>query len=174
LDKILDNRLRNFIDLNKSLDDRQFGYRKDRSITGAVQTLRGIVETYSPRNIIGVLTLDIKNAFNSAPWEAILKAMLEKSIPNFLCHIIGSYLDIRSLQYRLDDKQTTQLIPSGVPQSSVLGPTLWNLMYNGLLKNRLPAGISFLAFADDVALVAVARDSILLGNSLSEAAELAP
>lgn len=46
-------------------------------------------------------------------------------------------------------------------------------MYDGLLKNRLPAGVSFLVFAGDVALIAVAKDTILLGNALSEAADTA-
>lgn len=71
----------------------------------------------------------------------------------------------------MDDKQTAQSVSSGVPQGSVLGPTLCNVLYDGFLKNHLPTGVSFLAFADDVALVAVAKDTILLGNSLSEAAE---
>jgi len=106
LEKIIDNRLRNFLELNNGLDDRQFGFRKGRSATDAVHTLRGIVEANSPRNKIGVLTLDIRNAFNSAPLEAILKALQEKSIPIYLCRIIGSYLDNRSLLSRLDDKQT--------------------------------------------------------------------
>jgi len=93
LEKVIDNRLRTFLESNNGLDERQFGFRKGRSTTDAVHTLRGIVEANSPRNKIGVLTLDIRNAFNSAPWEAILKALLEKSIPSYLCRIIGSYLD---------------------------------------------------------------------------------
>jgi hypothetical protein len=135
-------------------------------------TLRTISEASSPRHKIGVLTLDIKNAFNSAPWAAILKALQEKSIPSYICRIIGSYLENRTLLLRLDVKQNAQPISSGVPQGSVLGPTLWNVLYDGLLRNSLPDGVSFLAFADDVALVAVAKDSILLGTALSKAAEI--
>lgn len=171
LKKIIDHRLRNFLEVNNGLDERQFGFRKGRSTTNAIHTLRSIVEDNSPRKKIRVLTLDTRNAFNSAPWETILKALLEKSIPSYLCRIIGSYLDNRSLLYRTDDKQIAQPISSGVPQGSVLGTTLWNTLYDGILKNRLPAGVSFLAFADDVALVAVAKDTILLGNALSETAE---
>jgi len=45
------------------------------------------------------------------------------------------------------------------------------MLYDVLLKNHLPAGMSFPAFANDVALVAVAKDSILLGDALSKADE---
>lgn len=61
-------------------------------------------------------------------------------------------------------------VTCGVPQGLVIGPTLWNVLYNGLLRTRLPAGVEYLEFADDVALVARARDSIQLEQLLSSSA----
>lgn len=49
---------------------------------------------------------------------------------------------------------------------------MWNVLYDGLLRNHLPARVSFLAFANDVALVTVARYSIALGNLLTTSAEI--
>lgn len=172
LEKILDNRLRKFLEDNNHIDQRQYGFRKGLSTTDAVRTLINIVETNGPKKKIGVLTLDIKNAFNSAPWKAILEALQAIDTPEYLCRLIGSYLEDRELLINLSGNLKREELSSGVPQGSVLGPTLWNVLYNGLLRNRLPIGVSFLAFADDVALVAEAKDSIALGHLLSKSAEI--
>jgi len=41
----------------------------------------------------------------------------------------------------------------GIPQDSVLGPTLWNLGYDSILRLKLPVGCSALYYADDTLLV---------------------
>lgn len=171
LEKIIDNRLRTFLEANIGLDQRQYGFRKGRSTTDAINTLREIIKNSGPKKKIGVLTLDIKNAFNSAPWKAIMEAMQHKDVPMYICRIIGSYLENRTLLVNSGGSEKTVELSSGVPQGSVLGPTLWNIMYEGLLQNRLPVGASFLAFADVVAVVAVANNTLLLSNILTAVAE---
>lgn len=64
-----------------------------------------------------------------------------------------SYLQDWKLLVNGNEPKVVEL-SSGVPQGSVLGPTLWNVLYDSLLRIRLPLGVSFLAFADDVAIVA--------------------
>jgi len=44
LEKILDTRLRNYLDQNNGLDERHFGFHKGKSTTDAVHTLRAISE----------------------------------------------------------------------------------------------------------------------------------
>ena len=52
------------------------------------------------------------------------------------------------------EEEVMRRIYIGVPQASVMGPLLWNLVYNGLLK-ALDAfkDVNAVAFADDLALI---------------------
>lgn len=46
---------------------------------------------------------------------------------------------------------------AGVSQGSVLGPTLWNRAYDGVLRLEMPPGVRMIAYADDLALLVMAR-----------------
>jgi len=42
----------------------------------------------------------------------------------------------------------------GVPQGSVLGPTLWNVGYDGVLQGFFPPGLGLVCYADDTLVLA--------------------
>ena len=44
-----------------------------------------------------------------------------------------------------------------VPQGSVLGPTLWNIYYCGVLRIPVPDGVTLIGYVDDLAVVVEAR-----------------
>ena len=47
---------------------------------------------------------------------------------------------------------------AGIAQGSVLGPDLWYVFYDGLLRVHLPEGVSLIGYVDDVALTITGRD----------------
>lgn len=88
-----------------------------------------------------------------------------------------SYLSDREVNYEGKVWPTT----CGVPQDSVLGPLLWNLMYDGLLGVDTGGNVdgksstSLVAFADDVAVVATGLTTSILeevtNNALAKVAD---
>ena len=40
---------------------------------------------------------------------------------------------------------------------SVLGPLLWNIMYDGVLRLQLPTGTTIVGFADEITIISVAK-----------------
>lgn len=119
---------------------------------------------------VGMLTVDVKNAFNSAPWHLILEALRVKNVPEYLQSIINTYLTERKINVALPDGGSCcSAVWRGVPQGSVLGPDLWNVLYDGLLSIPLPRDVEIVAFADDIALVATAQVPFLLEERLEEA-----
>lgn len=70
------------------------------------------------------------------------------------------------------DKGETVSVFAGVPQGLILGPTLWNITYNGVLDLDWPVGVKAVGFADDLALVARADTSAELKRRMERSLAL--
>lgn len=94
--------------------------------------------------------MDVKNAFNSLPWGVIRRALRRLQCPKWLYDIIDSYLSDRAFFYhRGDGSRVTKSVWRGVLQGSVLGPFLWLVTYDEVLRVGLPDNCKVIGFADD-------------------------
>ena len=78
-------------------------------------------------------------------------------VPRYLEDLIRNYFQERVLLYSSDKSDVRYNITGGVPQVSVLGPLLWNVMYDGILRLNLSANRKTIGFADDMAIVLVGK-----------------
>lgn len=139
LEKIMDIRLKAICEAKQLLTCNQYGFRGGRSTVDAIELVMQIVGVgLRTKTMVGVLMLDIRNAFNSAPWHMILTAMRSKGVPGYLCRLLDSYIDGRLLAYDAGERTVSRELTAGVPQGSVLGPTLWNFLYDGFLRLQIP------------------------------------
>jgi len=103
-----------------------------------------------------------------------MEAAKSKDISPGLLGILGDYLSDHAVLVSSSSGSSsfTHNVTCGVPQGSVLGPDLWNLLYDDLLRIRMPEGVHLLAFADDVAVLATYQIPFVLEEMLEEAFRL--
>lgn len=166
-EKILARRLTHYLEATEALENAQYGFRGKKSTIDAIRKLQTIVEDNNVKGrVVGMLALDMSNTFNSAPWSKLTHALREMDVPKYLQDIVGAYLSNRKVVYNLRGDAKEFTVERVVPQGSVLGPCLWNVM---LLQLPLQRGVEIIAFADDVAIVTTAEHSIMLEGKLKNA-----
>lgn len=142
------------------LSNDQFGFRQARSTVDAILRVRSLSDqVVSQGGKMLAVSLDIVNAFNSLPWRAIGEALVFHRVPPYLQRIVGAYLRDRWVQYvGRDGTRYQREVYCGVPQGSVLGPLLWNLAYDAVLRVDLPVGLHVVCYADDTLVLAGGDD----------------
>lgn len=150
------------------LVDTQYGFRKGCSTVDTILRVRSILdEALRLGKIALAISLDIVNAFNSLPFQAIRQALVEHQIPTYLRKVVEDYLHNRTIQFPGRDSVTREWkVSCGVPQGSVLGPLLWILAYDKVLRAKLPVGVHVVCYADDTFIIAT-------GNNFGETIRLA-
>lgn len=83
-----------------------------------------------------------------------MDAAERKGISHYLLNLLKDYLTNRYITFGSEKVE----ISRGVSQGSILGPLLWIVAYDGVLELQLPQGATFVAYADDLALMVDATD----------------
>lgn len=106
-----------------------------------------------------MLLLDIEKAFDTVWHKGLIAKLFLLNIPLYSVKLILCYLNKRSFKVKINKSySTTQYIVAGVPQGSILGPTLFLYFINDLpiLDKTLTA-----LFADDTGILGVSRNKRL-------------
>jgi hypothetical protein len=117
----------------------------------AVNRVRSMAEDMVSRYGVAVAVfLDVSNAFNAIPWAGIMEALRHFEVPAYLVEVIGAYLNDRWITFAGRNGK-------GVPQGSVLGPILWIMAYDSVLRCPMLPGTGLVCYADDTLVLAGGR-----------------
>lgn len=154
-ERLIKLRIETEIEKNGGLSPLQFGFTRNKSTIDAMMEVKQrAFAAKNEKKVCAMVMVDVRNAFGSVPWQGIVQELKRKNISKYLTNIIQDYFKNRKVQI---DDQTISLT-CGVPQGSVLGPLLWNLYYDRILRITLPRNTTAIAYADDLALVTTGRD----------------
>lgn len=103
------------------------------------------------RKSTGVIFLDIEKAFDYIWHDGLVFKLSNFGFPIYLQKVIYSFLANRTFIVYIDSNFSTErVIPSGLPQGSVLSPTLYSIYTSDIsIKNNFDAGF----YADDSAFI---------------------
>lgn len=135
------------------ISDRQYGFMPGRSTEDAVVELRRMVSASQQRYVIALL-FDISGAFDNVWWPLVLGAFKDRLCERNIFRVLVNYFEGREMQIACGSLVVSKQVSRGCPQGSVLGPTCWNVMFDGLLKKlESLIGNKFVAYADDLVVV---------------------
>lgn len=150
LERVIVKRVNEHLDANRIISPRQYGFRRHRGTENAVKRLLNDIDLARDlHNYVLVISLDVRAAFDTVKWSHIRREARKCGLPSYLRRIIDNYLSERKVSSGRD----TLPMRSGCPQGSVLGPTIWNLAYNYIVKDQESKGINAVCYADDTALI---------------------
>ena len=141
--------------------DFQYGFRSSRSLLGLLKGL-GLLELYVAR--------DISKGFNRVWHAGVLHKLRSYGISGLIFSLISSFLNNRRIRVILDGKSSQDYpVNAGVPQGSILSPTLFLLYINNLPDDAM---CNIAICADDTTLYSKCDQASDLWQQLKLGSEL--
>jgi len=165
-EKLILNRLLDFVEEHNVYLPEQFGFRRGHSTTHQLLRVVGnINNNKAVSKSTAMAFLDVEKAFDNVLHDGLIYKLYNFGFPIFLIKIIESYLQQRSFRVSLHGVESNTLqIPAGVPQGSLLGPSLYNIYTSDI--PQLDSNCKFFLFADDTAIAVKGRVPRELKNKL--------
>jgi hypothetical protein len=168
IERLMFNRMCNFIEKYHILSDTQFGFRKNRNtelaVLNAVNYITKALDNDVP--VVGLFA-DLSKAFDTIDHSILLDKLYALGFRGtshkwFSCYLTNRYQYVELA----GSKSCMSKLTTGVPQGSVLGPLLFLLYINDL--TCVSKSLQFTLFADDTT---VLYSNKSLVHNLNDAAQ---
>ena len=163
-EKLVNNRIVDHLEKCGLFSDFQYGFRSSRSTADLLTVVSDrIARAFNRSGVTRAVALDISKAFDRV-WHAGLLHKLKSY------GISGQIFGLRRLRVVLDGKSSDEYpVNAGVPQGSILGPTLFLLYINDLPDDVI---CNIAIYADDTNLYSKCNQASDLWQQLELASEL--
>jgi hypothetical protein len=167
MESIVNNHIKEKLEARNYFSPKQFGFRSSRSTCDLLAILtQKWSDALDQKGSVLLVTLDIAKAFDRV-WHAGLKCKLPSfGVRDKLYSWLCNYLDGRNQSAILDGCLSCQLpISAGVPQGSVLGPTLFLMFINDIGSKCVNP---LYLFADDNSLYRIIHNDETLDDATTK------
>ena len=149
LEKLFNVRLMSYINKNNVLYKGQYGFRQKLSTSLAIIDLTEEISSQIDKRSITIgVFIDLKKAFDTIDHKILLNKLEIYGVRGVALNWLKSYLSDRKQFVKFNDSDSDELtIQCGIPQGSILGPTLFILYINDL--HNVSKILNFILFADD-------------------------
>ena len=169
--KLLNNRIVDHLEKCGLFSDFQYGFRSSRSTADLLTVLSDrIAGAFNRFGATRAAALDISKDFDRLWHAGLLHKLKLYGILSQIFDLISTFLSNRQLRVVLDGKSSQEYpANAGVPQGSILGPTLFLLYINDLPDNVI---CNIAIYADDSTLYSKCDQPSNLWQQLELASEL--
>ena len=170
-EELVNNRIVDHLEKCGLFSDFQYGFRSSRSTTDLLTVVSDrIARALNRSGATQAAALDISKAFDRVWHAGLLHKLKSYGISGQIFGLISSFLSNRRLRVVLDGKSSQEYpINAGVPQGSILGPTLFLLYINDLPDDVI---CNIAIYADDTTLYSKCDQASDLWQQLELASEL--
>ena len=113
-----------------------------------------VIKFVDSKQPVDLISIDLSKAFGKIDYAILTKILIKEGFSTRIILIINNFLsDLSQLVKFNGFKSDVLLVTSGVPQGTILGPILFNIFINGVLK--LPLKNKLTAYADDLKLFGI-------------------
>jgi hypothetical protein len=153
LESILKEEIMNHLLDNKLIRDSQHGFMPGKSCaTNLVLFMDKVTKAVDEGKAVDIFYLDFAKAFDKVPRQRLVKKLRAKGVEEKTVTWIENWLSGRTQRVCIKGEQSDSCpVESGVPQGTVLGPTLFTVYIDDLdlevLKRML--SVWMVKFADD-------------------------
>ena len=149
---VIFDQLTEYFTINNLFSSQQYGFRKNASTElAALELIDRLLTQLHDFKIPINFYMDLSKAFDSLNHNILLQKLTYYGIRNSAITLLKSYLSNRKQYVQIDDVSSSMLsINTGVPQGSIVGPLLFNILINDIIMSS--DKFNFILYADDTTL----------------------